>query len=208
MTTTGNNVFTIGHSTHSAEAFLALLRQHGVNAVADVRSSPFSRFNPQFNREVLEGILKSNSFYYVFLGKELGARTEDRSCYEGGRVKYGRLASTPLFQSGIDRVQRGAERFRIALMCAEREPLECHRTLLVAKALAERGVPVVHIHSDGHLESHEATMERLLKIAGLAEADMYRSREDILSQALARQEERVAYVDEGMTGMTLREDSP
>jgi uncharacterized protein (DUF488 family) len=208
MSITGNKVFTIGHSTHSAEAFIALLRQHGVGAVADVRSSPYSRFNPQFNRDELEGALKATGIHYVFLGRELGARTEDRSCYEQGRVKYGRLASTPLFQSGIDRVQRGAERFRIALMCAEREPLECHRTLLVAKALAGRGVPVVHIHADGRLESHEATLDRLLKNADLAEPDMYRTREDLLSQALARQEERIAYVDEGMTGMKLREGPP
>ncbi len=116
-------IFTIGHSTHSAEVFLALLRQHGVEAVADVRSSPFSRFNPQFNREPLEQFLKANGIWYVFLGKELGARSEDRSCYLDGRVQYGRLAQTALFQSGLDRVQQGAARYRVALMCAEKEPL-------------------------------------------------------------------------------------
>src|SRR5688572_22327421 len=119
-----NSIFTIGHSTHSAEAFLALLRQYGVNAVADVRSSPSSKFNPQFNREILERFLKANAIHYVFLGKELGARTGIRSCYERGRVNYGLLSQTPLFQSGLDRVQRGSERFSIALMCSEKEPLE------------------------------------------------------------------------------------
>jgi hypothetical protein len=94
------------------------------------------------------------------------------------------------------------------MMCAEKEPLECHRTLLVAKALAGRGVPVIHIHADGHLESHEDAMERLLKIAGIPEADLYQSREELISRALSRQEERVAYVDEKTTAMTLREDSP
>ena len=103
MSATGNSIFTIGHSTHSAEAFLTLLLQHGVEAVADVRSSPFSRFNPQFNREALEAFLKENGIRYAFLGKELGARSEDRSCYIDGRVQYGRLAQTALFQSGLDR---------------------------------------------------------------------------------------------------------
>jgi hypothetical protein len=114
---TGEPIFTIGHSTHSAEEFVALLRQHQVEAVADVRSSPFSRFNPQFNREPLEQFLKVNGIRYVFLGKELGARSEDRSCYLDGRVQYGRLAQTPLFQSGLDRVLQGAAKYRVALMC-------------------------------------------------------------------------------------------
>src|SRR5436190_16035592 len=100
MSGTIHPVFTIGHSTHTAEAFLALLRQHNIEAVGDVRSAPFSRFNPQFNREILERCLKENGIRYAFLGRELGARTDDRSCYEDGRVHYARLARTPLFQSG------------------------------------------------------------------------------------------------------------
>ena len=208
MSAAEHPVLTIGHSTHSAEAFLALLRMHGVEAVADVRSSPFSRFNPQFNRDALEQFLKTNGIRYAFLGRELGARSEDRSCYDHGRVQYARLARTALFQSGLDRVLEGAARFRMALMCAEKEPLECHRTLLVAKALAARGQPVVHIHADGRLETHEAAMERLLDVTGVPKEDLFRSREELLSEALARQEQRVAYVDEEQAAMTLREDPP
>lgn len=208
MSATARPTFTIGHSTHSAEAFLALLRQHGVEAVADLRSSPFSRFNPQFNRENLERRLKENGIRYVFLGKELGARTDDRSCYEHGRVQYARLARTAPFQSGLERVRQGAQRYRIVLMCAEKEPLECHRTLLVARALAEHGDTVQHIHADGSLESHEAAMERLLEVAGVPKEDLFRSREELLAEALARQAERVAYVDESQSTMMLREDSP
>ena len=208
MSAAEHPVLTIGHSTHSAEAFLALLRMHGVAALADVRSSPFSRFNPQFNRDALEEFLKVNGIRYAFLGRELGARSEDRSCYDHGRVQYARLARTPLFQSGLDRVLEGAARLRIALMCAEKEPLECHRTLLVAKALAGRGQPVVHIHADGRLETHEAAMERLLDVTGVPKEDLFRSKEELLSEALARQEQRVAYVDEEQAAMTLREDPP
>ncbi len=181
MSETDNGVLTIGHSTHSAEAFLGLLRLHGVDAVADVRSSPFSRFNPQFNREPLDQFLQANGVQYVFLGRELGARSEDRACYDHGRVQYARLAQTPLFQSGLDRILQGAGRFRIALMCAEKELLDCHRTLLVAKALAERGQRVLQIHSDGRLETHEAAMERLLEATGVPKEDLFRSREELLA---------------------------
>lgn len=129
---TAPNVLTIGHSNHPIERFIGLLKQDGVTAVADVRSAPFSRHNPQFNKDSLQQSLSEAGIAYIFLGKELGARSNDRSCYEDGRVQYERLARTDLFLDGIERVRKGAEQYRIALMCAEKEPLECHRTLLVA----------------------------------------------------------------------------
>jgi len=207
MSDPANPVFTIGHSTHSAEVFLSLLRQHCVDAVADVRSSPFSRFNPQYNRQKLELSLKESGILYVFLGKELGARTEDRSCYEHGRVQYARLAQTSLFQSGLDRVQQGAQKYRIALMCAEKEPLDCHRTLLVGRALIGRGLDLMHIHAGGQLETHDAAMVRLLDLVGVPRADLFRSREELLADALAIQEERIAFVDESQSTMTVSEES-
>lgn len=189
-------VLTVGHSTHSIDAFLALLRQHGVTALADVRSTPFSRVNPQFNKETLMRSLKAHGIKYVFLGRELGARSDDRSCYENGRVQYARLARTELFRRGLDRVMRGAHDHRIALMCAEKEPVECHRTLLVARALVENGVTVAHILADGSMETHGDAMMRLLDVLGLPREDLFRSRQELIAQALALQEERIAYVDE------------
>src|SRR5689334_19227939 len=100
-------VFTIGHSTHKQDRFINLLSQHGITALCDVRSKPFSRMNPQFNRDELKQALKASGMAYVFLGKELGARSEDPACYENGKVQYDRLAHTELFQQGIDRVQEG-----------------------------------------------------------------------------------------------------
>lgn len=167
MNASRNPVLTIGHSRHSLEAFLGLLKQHGVTAVADVRSVPYSRFNPHFNRKSLEQSLVAHGIEYVFLGRELGGRPEDPSCYEGGRVQYSRMESAEAFRNGMERIIRGADEHRIALMCAEKEPLDCHRTLLVARALAARGVTVAHILADGRLESHEATMDRRLDIFGL-----------------------------------------
>lgn len=187
-------VFTVGHSTHPQGCFIDLLRQHGVTALCDVRSKPFSRMNPQFNRDELEQVLLALGITYRFLGKELGARSDDPACYEGGRVQYARLAQTELFRNGLTRVLRGMkEGLRIALMCAEKEPLECHRTILVARHLASLGVQIEHIHADGHLESHDAALTRLTRMFNLPELDLFHSREELLDEAYRRQGERIAY---------------
>jgi uncharacterized protein (DUF488 family) len=124
-------VMTVGHSNHPIEAFLELLARNRVTALADVRSMPYSRYQPQFNKDALARSLREHGIRYVFLGRELGARSEDPTCYVNGRVEYHRRAQTETFKSGIDRVVGGMNEHRIALMCAERDPLECHRTVSV-----------------------------------------------------------------------------
>jgi uncharacterized protein (DUF488 family) len=189
-----DTVFTIGHSTHRQEVFIGLVRQHGITGLCDVRSKPYSRVNPQFNREELEGALLAEGIEYRFLGKELGARSDDTACYEGGKVRYDRLARTELFKQGLKRVRSGAKQgLRIALMCAEREPLECHRTILVARYLVTLGLNVQHIHADGRLESHEDALNRLAEQLRLPEQDLFRSRQDVLADAYRLQEDRIAY---------------
>jgi uncharacterized protein (DUF488 family) len=186
-------VYTIGHSTHTHEQFVALLRQHGITAVADVRSRPYSRYNPQFNRENLQRALSEAGISYRFLGEELGARSEDPACYEGGKVRYDKLAETAAFQRGLQRVRSGMKEHRIALMCAEKEPLECHRTILVSRHLAILGVDVQHIHMDGALESHRDAIERLSRELDMPEEDLFRTHEDILVDSYHVQERRIAY---------------
>ena len=193
MTVIETHVLTVGHSNHPLETFVSLLRQHGVTTLADVRSAPFSRFNPQFNRKSLDAALQAHSIAYLFMGHALGGRPEDRSCYENGRVRYDRLARTPLYREGIDQVVETAGVERLALMCAEREPLDCHRTLLVGRSLAERGATVSHILADGTLEAHDDTMDRLLDSAGLPAGDLLHSREELIEQALAQKEGRIAH---------------
>lgn len=188
-------VLTIGHSNHSQEAFLSLLKAHGVTAVADVRSAPWSRLHPQFNREGLAEALDHAGIGYSFLGRELGGRPSDPSCYVNGQVQYDRVAQTMEFKRGIERVLTGAKNFRIALLCAEREPLDCHRGLLVSPALEKAGLSVVHIHADGSAERHRDAMSRLLARFGFAEGDLFRSREELVEEACARQQERVAYTE-------------
>ncbi|KUF20201.1 DUF488 domain-containing protein [Streptomyces silvensis] len=185
---------TIGHSTHDFPKFVELLRQNEVTAVADVRSTPVSQFAPQFNRGALERGLDESGIKYVFLGEYLGARTADATCYVDGRVQYSRLARTDGFLHGVERLTKGARTERIAIMCTEGEPLNCHRTVLIAQVLTERGIAVAHVHGDGWVESHAAAMERLMAKFGLAEPELFRTPAERIEDALSRQEERIAYV--------------
>lgn len=188
-------VLTIGHSNHGLEAFIALLGTHGVTLVADVRSAPYSRFNPHFNRKALDAALSERGIAYLFLGRALGGRPEDRACYEEGRVRYDRVARTPLFREGLGRVVEEATRERVALMCAEKEPLACHRTILVGRCLVAEGIAVAHILADGSLEPHDATMDRLLDSLKLPRGDLLQSREALVEEALDVTWRRIAYAD-------------
>ncbi|MEU5231364.1 DUF488 domain-containing protein [Streptomyces anulatus] len=197
---TSHTVFTVGHSTHSSSGFLSLLQKHGITAVADVRSMPVSRFTPHFNRRAVERLLSDVGIKYVFLGKELGARTEDLNCYVEGRVRYDLLARTSDFASGIKRLRNGSRSERIAVMCTEQEPLDCHRCVLVARVLEGDGINVEHIHGDGHVEDHASAMRRLMAIFGLDQEDLFRTSAERLQEALDRQEQRIAYVNEELRG--------
>ncbi|MEO1607021.1 MAG: DUF488 domain-containing protein [Pseudomonadota bacterium] len=189
----GRIIYTIGHSTQPVERFLALLARHRVEAVADVRSSPYSKHAPQFCKEELSVSLKDADVAYVFLGKELGARTNDASCYVNNVVSYEKLARTSLFRSGIQRVEEGCKRFRIALMCSERDPTECHRTILVSKILNERGAQIQHILFDGQLESHQQTMLRVLDVLGMPRTDMLDTEDELVAKAYLGRAKQIAY---------------
>jgi uncharacterized protein (DUF488 family) len=190
-----SNIYTIGHSTLDSETFTRNLQLNGITAVADVRSTPYSRFNPQYNRETLSKTLADHGIRYVFLGKELGARSEDESCYVDDRVQYHLLAQTELFRSGLARVVEGSTSFRIALMCAEKDPLDCHRTILVTRELEKRGHQVQHIHADGSVESHQHAMSRLINQLLLqgGDSDLFQSDRTLLEKAYDDQAERIAY---------------
>lgn len=186
-------IFTIGHSAHDIEQFISLLIAHDVTALADVRSRPFSRFHPQFNRDALKSALARAGIAYVFLGDELGARPDEPGVYEEGRVIYSRLAATPRFRHGLRRVLQGSERFQIALMCAEKDPLTCHRTILVARHLESPEHPVTHILPDGTLEPHTTAEERLLRAYELHRPELFRTRSERLEEAYRLRETEIAW---------------
>lgn len=195
-----SEIFTVGHSNHSSEHLRRLLTSHEISAVADVRSSPYSRMNPQFNREGLRTDLRSCRISYVFLGAELGARTNDRSCYVDGKVQYDRLGTTALFQSGIERVLTGAVKHRIALLCAEKDPLTCHRCILVARQLESRGSSIQHILADGSIETQEQSLDRLLRELAIQGTDLFRRRDDLIDEAYRLRGAQIAYVEKPIAG--------
>jgi uncharacterized protein (DUF488 family) len=160
------DLLTIGHSNIPAERFTAMLHGAGVQAVADVRSVPASRFCPWFSAQRLAPLLAGADVKYLFFGDELGGRPRDPSLYCDGIADYEAMAQRPDFQAGLGRLLAGARKQRLCLMCSEREPLDCHRCLLVARALAARGVTIGHILHNGTIESHAATERRLLELAG------------------------------------------
>lgn len=194
-----NTIFTVGHSTHEIGKFIGLLKMHDITAICDVRSSPYSRFNPQYNREVLNRSLQDAGIKYVFLGEELGARSKDPSCYRNGRVQYNLLAKTELFQNGIKRIRHGLEKgYKMALVCAEKDPLDCHRTVLVARNLDREGFSIFHILSDGSLETQKEATARLVRQFNLNQHDMFSEIKDEEAEAFQQQEEKIAYAkDDG-----------
>lgn len=198
-------VYTVGHSTNSIAEFVELLKKADISAIADVRSTPYSRRNPQFNQEALRRSLHNYNVAYVFLGAELGGRgNSDSEHNEYGRIKYRSIAESLPFRRGLRRVQRGSTRMRLAIMCAESDPLDCHRGILISRMLSTQGTPVVHIHTDGHLESHDIAESRLLHLFGLYETDLFRTEDQVLAEAYERQEARIAYVE---PNITQREES-
>ena len=151
-----STVYTLGHSCHSLSHFLGLLRQHGIALVVDVRSRPYSRYVPPFNRKALEEALKREGIAYHFLGDKLGGRPENQEFHrEDGTIDYGKLQRSPLFQEGIIEVISLAEKFRLALLCGEEDPKRCHRKRLIGPMLKRSGVEVLHIRGDGSIENDE-----------------------------------------------------
>jgi len=182
---------TIGHSNLPADQFLARLKAQGVTAITDVRSVPFSRRFPWFSSRPLSERLQSKGIAYVTMGDTLGGRPSNRALYCDGIADYEAMAGTADFHAGIDRVMAEMIRHRLCLMCAEREPLDCHRCLLVGRAIASRGYSIGHILGDGSIEAHSTTEERLL--AGLRPAgDLFADRESRLAEAYRSRAHRIA----------------
>jgi uncharacterized protein (DUF488 family) len=149
--------FTLGHSNHSIETWLALAHLHAIEVIVDTRSSPYSKYVPQFDKELIQRAIEEAGIRYLFLGAELGGRPANPAYYDdSGRVVYGRLREDARFKAAIARLETGFERFRVALLCGEEDPAHCHRRLLIGRVLAERGHTMLHIRGDGRVEPDEA----------------------------------------------------
>lgn len=186
-------LYSIGHSTHSIGHFLNLLKQHNIKAIADVRSVPYSRHNPQFSREGLVRTLKGHGIGYFFLGKELGARRNEPECYQNHKVNYDQVAQAPAFRGGLHRLVNISLKMNVAMLCAEKDPLTCHRTILIARHIKDLIGVVLHILGDGNIETNEQAEERLLKEHTLQNSDLFTPREQLIAEAYQKRAVEIAY---------------
>ncbi len=194
-----DTLFTIGYANRLIEDFIALLKQHKITALCDVRSAPYSSRNPQFNRELLKQSLKPHDIEYVFLGEELGARPKDLSCYVEGKAIYQKIAATNLFKKGLERVKLGLKKgYTLALMCAEKDPMTCHRTILICRNLRGQGVDIEHIIDDQTMETQTDLEKRLIAQLKL-HPDMFKDADPnaLIERAYDVQGDRIAYVEKG-----------
>ena len=158
--------YTIGHSVHSTDQFIELLKRYSIQWVADVRSIPYSQRNPQFNRELIKADIEKNGISYVFLGDSLGARYNDCNlCFaDKPVVDFRKIRELDSFKKGINRIINDINQsYRITLMCSEKDPFNCHRFTLVSYALAKKGVTVKHILENGEIILNEALEKKLIK---------------------------------------------
>jgi len=192
-----NILFSIGHSSHTIDEFTCLLKRYGIEAVADVRSSPYSKYAPQFNKDVVENVLRNASIDYMFLGRELGARRSEEGCYIEGQAKYKIIAHLPVFRAGLKRLLERVRTYTVTLMCSERDPIICHRTILVCREIIKMSpsLKITHILGEGTTETHEHLQERLVKLHKLQPelfGDMTCT-SGLIEKAFDLQGERIAY---------------
>jgi uncharacterized protein (DUF488 family) len=191
-------LFTVGHSILEFENFAALLKDHGVELVVDVRSTPQRARLPHFSSPAFEKLLSAEQIAYLFLGEELGGRPDDADAYRSdGVVDYGIRRKSYAFRAGLERLQNELQRRSVAMMCAEEDPLECHRFLMVCPELTRLGIVPLHIRKGSQIETQEAAENRLLASTGFeavaANTLFPEARTEALEDAYRLQAERFAY---------------
>ena len=193
-----NGLFTLGHSNQEMSDFLGTLLRHEIKVVCDVRSRPGSFRFPQFNREPLEARLTAAKIRYEFCGEQLGGRPLDPQFYlANGLVDYSKRRRAPSFIEAVDKAIALARERKTAILCAEEDPLHCHRFLLICPALVARGVAPVHLRRGGAAETQRDAEDRLLQLHGFADVTsdslFAHGRESALEDALRLQSEQYGF---------------
>ena len=188
-------IFTVGHSNYEADRFIKILHSHSIKMLIDVRSAPYSKYCTQFNKDLIEQILINNGIKYLFLGNELGARPKDESCYVSGKVSFGKLRDSELFKQGILRILELTSKYSIAIMCSEKEPINCHRAILISRVLEQQGYIVKHILDENELLDHKELEAQLLKKFKIEKTlfDTESSGQLNLQEAYQQQEKMISY---------------
>lgn len=175
-------IYSIGHGNKKIEDFIAELQSFDIEYLLDIRSKPFSKWNPQFNQTALQLELKNSGIIYVFVGDTLGGLPEDRSCYDfNGKVVYDLIKEKDFFKKGLKRLTTANDKnIRLAIMCSESKPEDCHRSKLIGQELLKKGISLNHIVSDKKVKSQEAVMNELTN--GLGTVDLFGNEMDFTSR--------------------------
>ena len=185
-----NELFTIGYEAYSQESFLEALQTHQITALADVRARPYSSFKPEFSQEPLKHFLQKDDIAYVPLGEQCGVSIYNREKDSPTRIMFQAIVESTNFKKGLERIKNGLQRHHIVLMCAEKDPLNCHRFLLICRHIPA-GIRIKHILEAGSIEENEETIARLLQVSELDQPALFRSREELLDLAYINQEEKI-----------------
>ena len=166
-------LYTIGHGNRKSEDFLALLKEFGIEYLIDVRSQPYSKFNPQFNQNELKFFLERNGIKYVFMGDNIGGRPKDTSCYDSeGKVDYEAVKTKEFFINGIQRLKTAYNKdINVVIMCSESKPCECHRSKLIGRVLNTDNIVLKHIDENGKVKDQATVINELNK--GLSAIDLF-----------------------------------
>ncbi len=177
-----STIYSIGHGSKKMEDFINELKSFNIFFLLDIRSNPYSKWNPGFNKATLETSLKEHNITYVFLGDKLGGLPKDSTCYDAdGKVVYDRIKEKIFFQEGIKRlIHANTKKVKLAIMCSESKPEECHRSKLVGQELLKSGISVNHIISSKLVKSQETVMTELTK--GLGTVDLFGNLKEFVSR--------------------------
>jgi len=189
-------IFTIGYSGTEIDGFLDKLAMNKIDVVCDVRSTPYSIYKPDFSRREFRKHLNSASIKYAFFGEQLGARPKDRSVYVRGQAKYDKIAETAYFTEGLERLREGSKKLNLALVCSEKDPIDCHRACLVCHNLEDMRERIFHIHTNGELEKQDQFEKRLVDLHKLTPSPLFQRSGDweiAVSEAYKKQASCIAY---------------
>jgi uncharacterized protein (DUF488 family) len=191
MNKPNNTIYSIGYSSFAFKDFISTLNKYEINALIDVRSVPYSKYKPEYNQDQITKKINDN-IQYIFMGKELGARPQDLSVFIDGKVSFDLLAQTNFFNHGINRIKKGLSLgYTPCLLCAEKDPITCHRTILISRILSNQNHQIKHILYDGTIESQNNVEKRLLKKYNLDQTNMFYSRKDRIDLAYRKQENQL-----------------
>ena len=191
------DLYAIGYSSYTVDSFIDTLEKYLIQAVVDVRSVPFSKFRPEFNLINIKSILMKNSTYYIPLGDKCGARSTNNKYYINGKVNFKLLSEDKDFKDGLKRIMNSLLKYNIVLMCAEKDPIQCHRTILICRQIKSYNINIHHILADGVLEEHSESELRLLKLFKLDQMHLFMKASDMLEKAYDQQSEKIAYAESG-----------